>query len=286
MLATTWFVSPQEPSVALHVAIQGPERDYQPGGTGCDPNQLNALLPEQGSAERDRCAQAHEDHRVQQAEITQAVRANDLAEGNLRLAAQQARIAFVQTLATVLAFIAAAVAAVFAGLAVYHSKRSADADNAALAETRDTANRQLRPYLSFTTDRQESPAPIPYDGETIVRLRNFGQTPARDIRLNIASEAVTRPVGSPDLSFTAPPVAHWDMSPGEDMEVGLAMSDLTPDQYQQIAAGTRVLVSRLRVDYEYAPGQGDFHEVWFLTTKETLKTGMMRVLTQRERENS
>ncbi|UTP40180.1 hypothetical protein M9M90_03115 [Phenylobacterium sp. LH3H17] len=136
---TWWYSLPQQPRIARYEASQGPERGYKLGGAACDPKRLNALPPEKAPSERDRCAQIREDHRVQQAVLFQAVRANDLSEGNLRVAHQQARIAFAQTIATVLAFIAASVAAVFAGLAVYHSKRSADADNEALAETREAA---------------------------------------------------------------------------------------------------------------------------------------------------
>lgn len=136
---TWWYALPQQPRISSYEASQGPERGYQPGGAACDPKRLNILPPKEAPAERDRCAQAREDHRVQQAELAQAARANDLAERNLRLAYEQARIAFTQTIATVLAFIAAGVAAVFAGLAVYHSKRSADADNDALAEARASA---------------------------------------------------------------------------------------------------------------------------------------------------
>ena len=136
----TWvYVSPWDPSIPRQEATQGPEGDYQPGGAACDPKRLNALPPQKAPAERDRCASAREDHRIQQAQVREAARANDLAEGNLGLAAQQVRSALIQTEATVLAFVAAALAAVFAGIAVYHAKRSADADNDALKITREAA---------------------------------------------------------------------------------------------------------------------------------------------------
>lgn len=146
VLLTWWawlYVLPGEPQVARREPAKPLEAGYQPGGAACDPKRLNALSAKEAPGERERCTQAREDHRVQQAELYEAARANDLAEENLRLVAHQNRTALAQTLATIWAFIAAGVAAVFAGMAAIHAKRSADADNLALRATR-RANREAR----------------------------------------------------------------------------------------------------------------------------------------------
>lgn len=140
LTAWAWtYVSPRDPHFPAHQTDNGQEHNNWPGGPDCDPERLKALPAKQAPTERERCAVAAENNRKDQAALHQAVRANDLAEQNLALTAQQARSAFVQTIATVLAFGAAALAAVFAGFAAWHAKRSADADNAALAETRKAA---------------------------------------------------------------------------------------------------------------------------------------------------
>ena len=97
------------------------------------------LPANEAKAEANRCADAADLHRQQAAQLHEARRANEIAD-------QQARSAFVQTLATVAAFLAAVLAAFFAYRATHwareaatHTKRSADADNEALEETRKAA---------------------------------------------------------------------------------------------------------------------------------------------------
>jgi hypothetical protein len=143
VLGTVWYALPQEPRIPSQQADESPPENYLAGGAVCDPKRLNVLSADKAPAERDRCTEAAEDHRIREAELAQQRRANDLAEWNLRLTARQARSGFLQTVATVLAFIAAAVAAVFAGIAVRHAGASAKADNLALRATR-RANKEAR----------------------------------------------------------------------------------------------------------------------------------------------
>jgi hypothetical protein len=136
---TIWawlYVSPRNPDPTAYQDVSGPQQDYWPGGADCEPKRLNSLPPKEAPRERERCAKAAKDHYESQTALKEAVRANELAEEGLRLSAQQARAAFVQTIATVLAFGAAILAAEFAGFAAWHAKRSADADNDALEATR------------------------------------------------------------------------------------------------------------------------------------------------------
>jgi hypothetical protein len=151
--ALAWhYISPEDPVPAAHRSVAGTDNGYLPGGSGCNPKRLDALPADKAMAERDRCATAEESSRVQKVQLREAVRANDLAEGNLRLSAQQARAASIQTLATILAFGAAALAAYFAGAAVFHAKRSADADNKALITAREAAQ-AARQDAEFAAER-------------------------------------------------------------------------------------------------------------------------------------
>lgn len=131
-----WYASPLRPDLARQERALAPQRDYQPGGASCAPGSLSALPPSQGPVERDRCADALEKHRVQRGALAQQVRANDIAEWTLRVAAQQARSGFVQTLATVAAFLAAALAALFAWSATVWTRASAKTAAEALDSAR------------------------------------------------------------------------------------------------------------------------------------------------------
>lgn len=138
LFSVTWvYVSPREPDVVGQEPPKGPEANYQPGGAGCEPSKLAALRTKGAQRERDRCAQAREEHRIEQENLNQQIRSVDLSERNLRLSEGQARSAVVTTLATVAAFLAAALAAIAAFFAVYYAKKSADADNANLIATQD-----------------------------------------------------------------------------------------------------------------------------------------------------
>lgn len=174
LLYATWrYASPQEPRIARYETPQAPERSYPLGGVACDPVRLNALPAAYSQTARDRCAQTQEDHRVKLVELTQAARANDLAEGNLRFAYAQARIAFAQTLATVAAFIAAGVAAFFAWRATYWTKRAANiADQSFAALERPFLVLEVLESGVEVSDRSIKYAPAKY------RFNNFGRTPA------------------------------------------------------------------------------------------------------------
>lgn len=137
------YVSPYEPRLPSGEAAKAEEHQFETKGGACDPERLNSLKSENAADLLERCEQARWEREIQQQATAQTARANELAEWNVRLVAQQNRTALVQTIATIWAFIAAAIAAGFAGIAVFHAKRSADADNLALRATR-RANREAR----------------------------------------------------------------------------------------------------------------------------------------------
>jgi hypothetical protein len=205
LAAWAWFhVSPRNPDLAAYQDTGGPQQDYWPGDAGCEPKQLNSLPPKDAASERERCALAAKNHYEDEAALKEAARSNELAEEGLRLSAQQARAAFVQTIATVLAFGAAILAAVFAGFAAWHAKRSADADNLALAETRESSSFSkavTQPYLYVIIDESNASYCLvdkvfqPHHRtlvHVVFSLKNYGKTPAiiRDIS---AETYISRP---------------------------------------------------------------------------------------------
>lgn len=197
--AIAWFaLYPRYPDISRQHAPSAPSANYIPGGTECEPRNLNALSAQKAEKERARCNEAAENHRLQQEQIEQSVRANQLAEGNIWLAYEQARIAHAQTISTIAAFFAAAIAATFAGFAAWHAKRSADADNEALRELK--ASERPYPYAAIDYDTVKNAlgfavvAPDTDSTRAIVSfyIKNFGKSPA--IIINVAAEvAVQRP---------------------------------------------------------------------------------------------
>ena len=128
--------SPRHPYVPAYQGTNSADPNYQPGGFKCDPGQIAKLPRARRLDETDRCRQAAEDHRAQQQQLAESARANDMTQWNLQVLFRQARAAAAQSVFTFLAFAAAALAALFAGIAAHQAKRSADADNAALEVTR------------------------------------------------------------------------------------------------------------------------------------------------------
>src|SRR5437868_4725122 len=96
------FTSPEEPRIAAQQPGEGTDKDYQPGGLSCAPKKIAVLAPKEQVAERERCAQTREAHRIQQGQVTQAIRTNEIAKANLRLVFNQTRAGAVQAVATAL----------------------------------------------------------------------------------------------------------------------------------------------------------------------------------------
>lgn len=142
------YSAPRYPEIPGEKAVEGPRRDYRPGGSGCDPKVLSkAGASKEALAERDRCAAAAEEQRQKQQEIVQATRAADMAERQTEIAYGQAKSAFVQTIATILAFGAAVMAALYARGAVREGKRSANFALESVELARKSFNTEYRPWI-------------------------------------------------------------------------------------------------------------------------------------------
>lgn len=172
----------------------------------------------------------------------------------------------------------------YARLAWREALRSADVADGALKLSADTADRQLRPYLYLTTDRDD-PQPVTNDGHVRVSVKNFGQTPARKIRLHRGTDWLARPIGdqTPPLRFVEDLL---DLGPGADLRMLFYMEEIPADAFAFLGEGTHVLIIRMRVDYEYAPGLTDFHEVIFTVGKEAVERGQLILVNAAEREKT
>jgi len=264
---TSWawvYVSPWDPNFSAHELDSRQQHNYWPGGADCDPKQLDALPAQKAPSERKRCAVAVQDEHENQAALNQAVRANELAKQGLRISAQQARAAFIQTIATVLAFGAAALAAVFAGFAAWHAKRSADADNDALKEIR--AIERPFPYAAIDFDTVKDALKFAVDApdtdstRAIVSfcIKNYGKTPA--IILNVAAEvAVQRTTPYARDRRDDFPVSETVIGPGDESKpMNCKMSEfITCEDHFAMQRGESRLLFTGWITYRDIRGESD-----------------------------
>jgi ribosomal protein L7/L12 len=85
--------------------------------------------------------------------------------------------------------------------AVDEAIKATEAANAAVAVTSDTAERQLRAYVTVIKARISGYAVGAYP-ECMITLKNTGQTPARRLRVNLSFRLLYSPASEADLAIT------------------------------------------------------------------------------------
>jgi hypothetical protein len=173
---------PPAPTVPLSRGVDQSPTEYIAGGQRCDPKKQAATAGNsRRSIEADDCVQAVEQHRLQQANLTQGLRAARAAEQGLIISQSQTRIAAVQAALLWLAFLAA----VSAGEAAIRAARAADET---LVHARKTSERELRAYvyLEIVNIQRQS------RGKWIInfQFKNFGATPAHKVAIVWGCEIV------------------------------------------------------------------------------------------------
>lgn len=183
VLSLTWlYILPEQPNITGQQASQGPENGYYPGGAGCKPWKLAALPAGKGLKEADRCAEAYEKHRIDQQNLNEQGRLVSATERNVWLVSAQVQEGRIQALATVAAFIAAAIAA----WGAYRAYRAAEAT---LEHAQAVSDAELRPYVfvektswEYLHDRDN--VDLIMSWRLCVTIRNTGKTPAKRIISN------------------------------------------------------------------------------------------------------
>lgn len=185
-------------------------------------------------------------------------------------------VAVWQTVFNFLGLIGLGGTVVFAGMAWREARRSADADNAALEETRkallearegaseqkdrferqinlseDTAKRQLRAYISVHLKSVESLG----DGlnpRVSVTFKNDGQTPAHDVVChgNIAFQPFPLDVELPALDFDGVHRSREPLGPGSPRTIHEKSICLAPGSVALLKAGTWALYAFGEVRYK------------------------------------
>ncbi|MET3612211.1 hypothetical protein ABID16_000516 [Rhizobium aquaticum] len=112
-------------------------------------------------------------------------KAADAAKASVDWARRSYFVSIGGTLIGFLTLVAAAAAAVFAKKAADETKRSADAAHDSVAETRRIGEAQVRAYLALDPQAFGSPASAYTKHVIDVKIRNTGQTPAKNITIQM-----------------------------------------------------------------------------------------------------
>lgn len=121
---------------------------------------------------------------------------------------------------------------------------------------KDANERLLRPYLNFEDAKE------PQKGQRFERggkvpfvFKNFGQTPAKDVRFFLGWQIVQRPVGDRKAPILKGPETFGSLAPGQRIEDKLN-NDLLVSEIAQVAAG-KALLLRMKLTYEWPGGMDE-----------------------------
>lgn len=132
--------------------------------------------------------------------------------------------------------------------AVREARAATDAANKSVEVADRTAHAQLRPYVHLAG---ESLSIVPAGGllgdtgEIVLTIRNYGQTPARRVRLEVTAAIGGHYTDPPPCGGTVPPVIHLDdIPPGaERLKTGFYVGGMSHRQHSIQAAEVAVFVS-------------------------------------------
>jgi hypothetical protein len=172
-------------------------------------------------------------------------------------------------------------AAHWAKSAAVQTERSAKAAEDALHEVRITNARQLRPYVYFTSDGNNT-EPVQSGSRIAFHYKNFGQLPAENLRFSFGFEIRERPIGYEQVPLFLDEYECVSLPPGDIREDSFSV-DLSPTQLGRIASGG-VMILRLRISYDIDANRRDFQEVEIATDGANMREGRFQNLTRHERE--
>ena len=150
----------------------------------------------------------------------------------------------------------------------------------------ETKDKQLRPYVSFTEPDERPTKPFTRDGRMVFRVKNFGQTPADDVKLFYGSEFVDKPVGWPTIKLPDSPEVFGKLSPGDFRDLVIWLDDMTDDEIHRVTTGKSAVMIRLKLAYELPSGETDGDDVTLWLDQKGWAEGYTRMLSRQDRERS
>jgi hypothetical protein len=190
--AVIWrLLDPPSLAVPVYQSANQAATNYIAGGRRCDPSKIAAISSaHRRSTEADYCAQAKEQDRLQQANLTQGIRSARAAEQGVSVNQAQVRVGAVQAVLLWCAFLAA----VSAGEAAIRAARAADKT---IGHQQWVTERELRPYVfvyeAFLSRKKKPKSPyVVADANVEKRIftrkvycywKNSGSTPAKNVKI-------------------------------------------------------------------------------------------------------
>lgn len=203
----------------------------------------------------DDCSEKQANQRKGYRDLAQSVRSANAAEDAAWLSYLQTRAAIVGAAlvlltlgATAWAAWAAADAAQIARESAFASERAADSAEQSVAIAADSAQRQLRAYVSNVATAARGFGRN-FHFEATVTITNSGQTPAHDVTIKLAIVVATEPFADFEINVIGP-LSKSHLAAGAQLTPFHRLEDrLDEANYQAILAGTKTLYLFGEVDY-------------------------------------
>jgi hypothetical protein len=184
--------------------------------------------------------------------------------------------------------VAAVKAAQYAKNAAEHTRRGADAAfeavnlaQQALDETKATNVATTRPYVFFMgTDKPGSQ--FERDAKHSFAFKNYGQTPALNVNIQINYAIVKRPIGDFGVPLEGSKGIYGTIAPGAEVNDHLR-NDLHVTEVGKIAAG-EVFLLRMVITYDLPTGGSDHHDLTWWLDREGFANNDFRIITSDERD--
>lgn len=165
-------------------------------------------------------------------------------------------------------------AARYSGVAARQSRRS-------LEHIKQTTAKQLRPYVAITESSDIDRKPFSRESELRFRVKNFGQTPATNVRLSIGERAAKEPIKNLEIELGDKWGDYGLIAPADSRREIIHTRDMQLDDLADIAKGDIKLIIRLRIDYTWPDGS-DFHDIAMILSDPT--TNKWTLLDERRRK--
>lgn len=165
------------------------------------------------------------------------------------------------------------------------ARRAAEAAERSAALQSEAISRQLRPYVAIV-EKEDDDISEPYSKSSCIQvyLQNFGQTPADDVMFMSGVALRSRPIGTGSIGVPATGQSVGKLAPGHRRWIYLGFGGLKTAEIAAIKDGTKVLLMRLRVEYQ-VPGQDpDFDDMTIYIDKSGWAKGAYHILSDEFRD--
>lgn len=125
---------------------------------------------------------------------------------------------------------------------------------------KDANDRQLRPYVAIAESDDIDQHPFSRESKLNFRVKNFGQTPARNVRLSIGEAIMAEPIGDFKVPIDEKFGDYGMMAPGDSRHETIYAKYMEVSTIAELAKGKVRFLARLRVDYTWLGGN-DFHDI-------------------------